>query len=105
MVKRGYLFAELRVLDSEVFYQDYMSRVEPILKKYEARFLVSSNVPEVLEGGRNVPRVIILEFSSVNVAKDFYYSQEYQEIITYRFRSAYTHLYILDGLPVQNDLE
>lgn len=99
MSKKGYLFAELTVNDPEVFYNEYMSRVKPVLEQFQAKFLIASDSPEVIEGGRVVPRVIFLEFSSIEKTREFYYSREYQDIIDFRFRSSSVHLYILDGLP------
>ena len=98
MNKKGYLLAELTITDPSVFYEDYMTKVKPILKKFEAKFLVATDSPEVIEGERVVPRVIFLEFSSVEKAREFYYSPEYEDIIDFRFRSSSAHLYILDGV-------
>ncbi|WP_053154109.1 DUF1330 domain-containing protein [Pseudomonas sp. P1.8] len=98
MSKKGYLFAELTVTDPNAFYEEYMSRVKPVIKKFEAKFLVATDSPEVIEGERVVPRVIFLEFSSVEKAREFYYSPEYEDIIDFRFRSSSAHLYILDGV-------
>lgn len=98
MTAKGYLFAELTVTDSTVFFEEYMSRVAPILKKFEARFLVATDSPEVIEGERIVPRVICLEFASVEKARQFYYSPEYEDIIDFRFKSSSAHLYILEGV-------
>jgi uncharacterized protein (DUF1330 family) len=99
MNKKGYLLAELTITDPSVFYEEYMTKVKPILKKFEAKFLVATDSPEVIEGERVVPRVIFLEFSSVEKAREFYYSPEYEDIIDFRFKSSSAHLYILDGLP------
>lgn len=74
-----------------------MTKVKPILQEYDAKFLVATDSPEVIEGERVVPRIIFLEFSSVEKAKAFYYSKEYQDIIDFRFQSSSAHLYILEG--------
>lgn len=99
MSNKGYLYAELTVTDKSVFYDEYMTKVKPILKKFEAKFLVATDTPEVIEGERVVPRVIFVEFPSLAKAREFYYSPEYEDIIDFRFRSSSAHLYILDGLP------
>ncbi|CAI3789201.1 hypothetical protein AHFPHNDE_02889 [Pseudomonas sp. MM227] len=98
MQKKGYLYAELTVTDPELFYNEYMSRVSPVLERFGAVFLVGTNDVEVIEGGRQVPRVIFLEFPSLAIAREFYFSAEYQEIITFRFNSSSAHLYLLPGL-------
>jgi uncharacterized protein (DUF1330 family) len=95
---KGYIYAELEVTDPEHFYSEYMPRVQPVLDKYGAKFLVAGGDPAVREGERVIQRVVFLEFESVERARQFYDSSDYQDIIGYRFRSANTHLYILDGV-------
>ncbi|NIE63106.1 DUF1330 domain-containing protein [Burkholderia sp. Ax-1719] len=95
--KKGYIYAELDVTDSDYFNREYAPRVEPVLKKFDARFLVSGGSPEVREGERRVKRVVLLEFPSPELAQEFYDSREYQEVIAYRLKSARTHLYLLEG--------
>lgn len=95
---KGYLFAELGVTDNELFYNEYVVKVRPILKAYGVRMLSATDNPDVIEGGRNVKRVILLEFDSMERLKEFYYSDAYQEVAQIRFKSAKTHLYLLEGL-------
>lgn len=94
---KGYIFAELVVTDVDHFYKEYMPRVLAPLEKYNAKFLIAGGNPAVLEGDRDVRRVVLLEFESPARAREFYYSPEYQEVIGYRFDSADTHLYLMEG--------
>ena len=75
-----------------------MPRVRPVLEKYGAKFLIASDTPEVLEGDRSVKRIVFIEFESPQRAREFYHSKDYQDVIDYRFKSAQTHLYMLDGI-------
>ncbi|WP_425375794.1 DUF1330 domain-containing protein [Pseudomonas marginalis] len=77
-----------------------MTRVQPILKKFGASFLVATDAPEVIEGERVVSGLIMLEFSSVDKARQFYFSPEYEDIIDFRFKSSSAHLYILEGVSI-----
>ncbi|MFM0351502.1 DUF1330 domain-containing protein [Paraburkholderia sp. RL17-347-BIC-D] len=97
MAARGYLIAELDVFDEAVFYSEYMEKVGSVLESYGARFLVATDRPEVIEGDRKVKRVVLLEFETFERAKEFYFSEQYQEVAAFRFRSAHTHLCILEG--------
>ncbi|WP_137890441.1 DUF1330 domain-containing protein [Ramlibacter sp. 2FC] len=99
--KKGYLFAELDVVDAAHFYNEYMPRVYPVLEQYGAIFLAGSDAPVVKEGGRDVKRVVLLEFDSLQRAEEFYHSEDYQAIIGYRFDSARSHLYIFEGSGLQ----
>ena len=95
--RKGYLFAELDVVDAAHFYDEYMSRVVPVLAEYGAIFLAGSDAPIVKEGGRDVKRVVLLEFDSQQRAEAFYHSERYQAIIGHRLKSARSHLYIFEG--------
>lgn len=97
MQKKGYIYAELVVTNPEEFYNEYMTRVGPVLEKWGATFAIAGGEPKVLEGDRAVERVVLVEFESPQKAHDFYYSPDYQEVIGYRTRSADSHLYLLEG--------
>jgi uncharacterized protein (DUF1330 family) len=99
--RKGYLFAELDVVDATHFYNEYMPRVVPVLAEYGAMFLAGSDAPIVEEGGREVKRVVLLEFESLQRAEEFYHSERYQAIIGHRFKSARSHLYIFEGSGAQ----
>ena len=96
--RKGYLFAELDVTDAAHFYDEYMPRVRPVLDAYGANFLAASDAPVVKEGGREVKRVVLLEFDSLQRAQEFYHSDDYQAVIGYRLNSARSHLYVFEGL-------
>ncbi len=95
---KGYIYAELDVTDPAYFYAEYMPRVRPVLDKYGAKFLIASDSPEVLEGDRSVKRIVFIEFESPRRAREFYHSKDYQDVIDYRFKSAKSHLYMLEGI-------
>lgn len=95
--KKGYLFAELDIVDDAQFYNEYMPRVYPVLKKYGAVFLAGSDAPVVKEGDRQVRRVVLLEFESLQRVEEFYHSVDYQGVIGYRLASAKSHLYVFEG--------
>ncbi len=94
---KGYIFAELDVTDPEYFNTEYAPRVQPVLQKYGAKFLISGGAPDVREGDRVVKRIVFLEFDSPERAREFYDSRDYQDVIGYRFDSARAHLYLLEG--------
>ncbi len=96
--QKGYIFAELEVTDAKMFYDEYMPRVRPVLDKWKAKFLIATDSPKVIEGGRVVKRIVFIEFDSPQVAHDFYYSNDYQDVIGWRFDSAKAHLYMMDGI-------
>lgn len=98
---KGYIFAELDIHDTALFYNEYMEQVMAPLRDYGAKFLAGSNAVDVIEGERNVRRIVLLEFDSLQRARDFYYSSAYQDVIGLRFRSAATELYMFEGTFAQ----
>lgn len=94
---KGYIYAEVEVTDPVAFNAEYAPRVQPVLERHGARWLVAGGAPDVREGGRAVTRVVLLEFDSPQAARAFYDSKDYQDVIGYRLASARTHLHILEG--------
>ncbi|MFG1392294.1 DUF1330 domain-containing protein [Xanthobacter agilis] len=94
---KGYIYAEVTVTDLATFNGEYAPRVAPVLARYGAKFLIAGGNPDVREGGRDVKRIVFLEFDSADRAREFYDSPDYQDVIGHRFVSADTHLYILEG--------
>ncbi|WP_431120878.1 DUF1330 domain-containing protein [Variovorax paradoxus] len=97
-MKKGYLFAALRMLDAEYFAEEYLARVVPLLKRSGARIVASSDRPEIVEGATDRERVVLIEFDSFKSARDFYHGTEYQAVIQFRFNSADAHVYIMEAL-------
>lgn len=97
--RKGYIFAELDIQDEGVFHGEYMPAVLAPLAKYGAVFLAATDSPVVIEGARHVRRIVLIEFASMERARDFYHSKDYQDVIGIRFRSADAHLYMFEGTP------
>ncbi len=69
-----------------------------ILAAHGGRFIVRGGAVALLEGDVPPERVVIVEFSSMDQLKAFYYSQEYQSILGIRQRSAKSYLVAIEGL-------
>lgn len=55
--------------------------------------------PQVLEGEWHGSRTVVLEFESVEAARSWYESEEYQKAIPLRRAAAETNAVIVSGLP------
>ncbi len=93
----AYLIANVDVKDAGKF-KDYMKATPPVIKKFGGKFLVRGGDFEILEGGWNPKRLVLVEFESMQKAKHFYNSPEYKAIIDLRQSSAYTEWVFVDGL-------
>ncbi|MDQ3742967.1 MAG: DUF1330 domain-containing protein [Acidobacteriota bacterium] len=93
----AYVVVEIEVLDAER-YEDYKRMVPPSLAAYGGRFLVRGGVTETLEGDWSPKRLVILEFPSVERAKEWWTSAEYAEAKALRQATAQTEMLVVEGV-------
>ena len=93
---KGYLIATVAVEDADG-YEAYRCRTREIIERHGGRFLVRGGKVEVREGTLERDRVIVLEFPSLDQARTFYESDDYQAIVPIRQRNADTLLFLVEG--------
>jgi uncharacterized protein (DUF1330 family) len=93
---KGYLFAEIEVTDPEA-YQQYMPLAAAAIAAFGGRFLIRGGNPEVVEGGPSPKRTVLVEFESIERAREFYRSPQYQAAAAVRQRASNGHVYLLTG--------
>ena len=98
----AYLIANVDIKDSERI-QDYLKATPLIIKQFGGKFLVRGGDFEICEGNWNPKRIVLVEFESMQKAKEFYNSPEYKVIIDIRQSSAYTEWVFVDGLTTEYD--
>lgn len=96
----AYLIANVDIKDTERM-NDYLKATPSIIKKYGGKFLVRGGEFEIYEGNWNPKRLVLVEFESMQKAKQFYNSPEYQAIIDIRQNSAYTDWVFVEGLSAE----
>ena len=92
----AYLIANVDVHDPDA-YQDYRSRTGAIVERHGGRFIVRGGKVHVLEGDPWAHRLVIIQFPTLEAARGFYDSPEYQEIIPLRTRVSDGALLIVEG--------
>jgi uncharacterized protein (DUF1330 family) len=96
--QKGYIVAEVKVSDAAAFAQ-YRPLSEAALVQHGGRFLIRGGQAEVLEGPWNPPqRLIVMEFDSVEQAKGFYYSDEYQAARKLRENAGVMNMLVVSGV-------
>ena len=93
----GYIIADIKITDPDE-YQKYAKQTASTLEPYGGKFIVRGGQPETLEGDWNAKRVVIIEFPSVEQAKTWYDSPEYEAIKGIRQRSAVSNILIAHGV-------
>jgi uncharacterized protein (DUF1330 family) len=74
--KPAYLIVDARSSDP-VRMADYRRLAQVAVEKFSGRYLVRGGPYSTLEGGWQPDRVVIVEFPSMNIGKEFYDSPEY----------------------------
>ncbi|MHC4464026.1 MAG: DUF1330 domain-containing protein [Planctomycetota bacterium] len=75
----AYLIANVDIKDAAKF-TDYMKATPSIIKQFGGKFLVRGGDFEICEGSWNPKRLVLVEFESMQKAKQFYNSPEYKAI-------------------------
>lgn len=92
----GYVIAEVEVTDPTT-YNEYRQVVPATLEKYGGKFLVRGGRSETLEGDWQPKRLVVIEFESLERAKEWWASEAYRGPKSLRQRAAKTNLIALEG--------
>jgi len=93
---KGYLIANIRVHDKEIF-EKFKSMSTPLISEYGGKLLVRTPEVERREGDVT-GLVVMLEFPSVEMARTFYESESYTAAKLVREGGSSTDLCIVEGL-------
>jgi len=93
----GYIIAKVKVTDMDK-YKEYLKVTPATIAKFGGKFLVRGGDIATLEGEEIKDRVVILEFPSVEKAKTWYYSTNYQDARKLREGAAQASFYAIDGV-------
>jgi uncharacterized protein (DUF1330 family) len=93
----AYLIAKIEVTDPEQ-YKKYIAVTPGILAKFGGRFIARAGETITLEGPEENRRVVLIELPSLDKAKEFYASDEYQAAIKLRENAASVSLVAIAGV-------
>ena len=93
----AYVLAEIEITQPEG-YKAYTSAVPATIAQYGGRFLTRGGAVEVLEGEWPQRRRVIIEFPSMDAAKQWWNSSEYAGPKQMRRANSTGRLLLLDGI-------
>jgi uncharacterized protein (DUF1330 family) len=93
----AYVIAMIDVKDP-VRYEDYRKLVLPTLTAFGGRFIARGGRTEALEGTLPAGRMVIVEFPSLERAKEWWASPEYAEARAIRQATSDGTLVVIDGV-------
>jgi uncharacterized protein (DUF1330 family) len=93
----AYFVAELDVTNPAGF-EPYRVAVPGVLAQYGGRYVTRGGATELIEGGPQPKRIVILEFADAAAVKRWYDSPEYQKILPLRLANSTGRAFIVEGV-------
>jgi len=92
----AYVIVDVKITDP-LEYEEYKKLTPAAIAAYDGKFIVRGGPVEVLEGEWDYGRIVLLEFDSVERAKEWWNSTEYAKAKSMRQRSSTTKMILVDG--------
>lgn len=93
----AYVVVEVNVKDPAA-YERYKLLAPPSIAQYGGRYIVRGGTTVVLEGDWKPKRLVILEFPSLERAREWWASPEYGPAKALRMSCAETEMVVIDGV-------
>ncbi|WP_018615632.1 DUF1330 domain-containing protein [Segetibacter koreensis] len=92
----AYIIVDVQINDAKA-YDDYKKLTPASVAAYNGKFIVRGGETETLEGDWDPERIVMLEFPSVEKAKEWWNSNEYLPAKEIRQRSSNTKMIVVEG--------
>jgi uncharacterized protein (DUF1330 family) len=93
----AYVIVEIDIVDP-VGYEEYKKQAAASVHAYGGKYIVRGGATEVLEGDWQPKRIVVLQFESMQKAKDWLHCEEYREPRKIRHRTAKTNMLLVEGI-------
>ncbi len=93
----AYVIAKVKVTDWDR-YKEYMKLTPATIEKFGGRFVVRGGPMITLEGPETTERIVLIEFASLEKAKEWYHSREYGEAKKKREGAATASFIAIEGV-------
>ncbi len=92
----AYVIVDIEITDPEG-YARYKAMAGETVALYGGRYLARGGRTRILEGDWNPGRVVILEFESIDRARQWLESPEYRDARRMRHQTARTNMIVVEG--------
>jgi uncharacterized protein (DUF1330 family) len=92
----AYIIVEVEVHNPQE-YEAYKQLTPAAVAAFDGRFIVRGGPTETLEGDWNPERIVVLEFPSVERAKEWWNSELYSKAKIIRQQNARTRMIVAEG--------
>ena len=93
----AYFLVDIREIKDAAKMDEYRSRVAHTVEKFGERYLVRGGPFEVVEGSYQPVRLAMLEFPSMDQARQWYDSEEYRELKQMRLAATASNGFFMMG--------
>ncbi|PYK37642.1 MAG: DUF1330 domain-containing protein [Verrucomicrobia bacterium] len=93
----AYVIVEIDIADP-AGYEEYKKQAAATVHKYGGKYIVRGGKTEVLEGDWKPKRIVVLQFESMQRAKEWLDCEEYCEPRKMRHRTAKTKMILVEGV-------
>jgi uncharacterized protein (DUF1330 family) len=93
----AYIVVDIEITDP-AGYEEYKKLAGATVEKYGGKYIVRGGAVETLEGDWEPKRIVVLEFESVQRAKEWLNCEEYREPRKMRHRTAKTKMIIVESV-------
>jgi len=95
----AYIIARVEVTDWDR-YREYTKATPAAIARYGGRFIVRGGEMVVLEGPAETRRVVVIEFPTLDKAKEFFHSEEYSQVKKLRKGAAMGQFIAIEGSSI-----
>ena len=93
----AYVIVEIEIIDP-VGYEEYKKQAAATVHKYGGKYIARGGKTEVLEGDWNPKRIVVLQFESMEHAKEWLNCEEYRKPRKMRHKTAKTNMILVEGV-------
>jgi uncharacterized protein (DUF1330 family) len=94
----AYVISEVEVIDPTLM-DRYRALAQASIAQYGGRYIVRGGASETVEGGPPAKQLVIVEFASMERAREWYRSPEYAAALEVRKTALTRRLIFVDGVP------
>jgi uncharacterized protein (DUF1330 family) len=94
----AYVISEVEVLDPAVL-DRYPALAQASITRHGGRYILRGGAVEAIAGGPAPKLLVVVEFASMDAAKDWYRSPDYAEALALSKRALRRRLLFVEGVP------
>lgn len=96
----AYIIVQISIHDPKE-YEEYKTLTPASLQNYAGKFVVRGGHSETLEGSWQPERLVVLQFPTLQKAKEWWNSEEYAPAKKLRQRVASTEMIVVQGVETE----